>query len=171
MILLLSTLALAAPSWIGDDPDVSASRAISAPPEVVYSWLLDLNNYASLLPEECVLSWAPGPTTEGEGATGEMQFDLGWVNPMVQPTYTHLAPHRNIDVDHLGPRGFISRFLIEPTQSGSRVEFRTFINPPGIPFRKAYWTRVRPRWTACQADALERLEREVAGLAPAPPAQ
>lgn len=161
LLMLAPSLALAAPTWEGDDPDVSATAEMAAEPQVIYDWLLDLSNYASLLPEDCVSGWTPGPSTRGSGATGSIVFDLGFVHPQVEAVYLNLSEPRNIDIDHAGPRGFISRFLIEPTTTGSRVEFRTFIDPPGWPFKKAYWTRVRPRWTGCQEQALVRLEAAV----------
>lgn len=160
MLLLLTRLALAS-EWDERVADVTATAQIPALPEVVFNHLLDLEHLRAILPTDCVGRWEPGERTFGEGASAIVRYDMALMYRKLAMTLTKADAPRTIEFDHLGNRGFVTRWTITQVENGSEVTVLTPLNPPPKPFRKYYYTKVQPEWTECYRRTLENLAREI----------
>jgi hypothetical protein len=156
MLLLLLPVALAG-KWDGAPSDVQADRVIPAAREAVFSHLLDLGHLRALFPEDCVGLWEPGERTFGEGANAIVRYDIAAMHRKLPMTLVRASAPTTIDFDHLGNRGFVTRWSLEEADGGTKVTLLTPINAPPWPFAGYYHSVVRPEWTACYARTLENL--------------
>lgn len=157
-MLLLATAALAANPYADRTSDVSAQRVIDAPPEALSAALRSTTALAAILPESCTVDWEHGVAPEGPArvTTQILAFKRRLTARITA------ADDQRVDLDHEGNKGFITRFLFEEAEGGTRVVLTTFLNPPGWPLRKYYFESVQPAWTACHVEALDRLAAKVA---------
>jgi uncharacterized protein YndB with AHSA1/START domain len=161
MLLFLSSVALAG-KWDGAETDISAERVIPAAPEAVFSHLLDLDHLRALFPTDCVGLWEPGGRTYGEGANAVVRYDMGAMHRKLAMTLVRAeAPHL-IDLDHLGSRGFVTRWSLSEEAGGTKVRLLTPLNAPPAPFRGYFQNVVRPEWVECY----ERTLTNLAGVFP-----
>ncbi len=143
------------------DADVVASGLVAAPPEAVYAWLLDLRHQAELWPDYCARNWEFGLVTEGVGASAVVTYTAGGWRRRLAATLSKAEPNRRITVDHPGDKGFVTTWTMEPVEGGTRLEVHTWIQPPPRPFRKLYFSHVRPEWQGCHAQTIGRLDAEL----------
>ncbi len=143
---------------LAEDADVIAARNVSVPAEAVYTLIADLGNHGRFMDAACTADWsAVAPNAAGKPAVA-VTYDLGLLHPRLSMVVDRAEAPRWIDFDHEGKRGFITRFKVEPvTADTARVSIHTFVDPPGFPLRRYYFTRVRPKWTACYVASLDRL--------------
>jgi hypothetical protein len=162
MLLLLAGLASGADKWEGRTADVEAALVIPAPMERIFNHLLDLGNLRSLFPPDCVGSWEMGDRTFGEGASAIVRYDMAGMHRRLAMTLTHAVSATQVDFDHLGKRGFITRWTLAPEGEATRVKVRTPLNPPPRPLRGYFYTSVQPEWQTCYARTLANLATEMA---------
>ncbi|MDP2304846.1 MAG: SRPBCC family protein [Pseudomonadota bacterium] len=161
MLLLLIPMALAG-KWDGAETDIHAERVIAAPPEAVFSYLLDLGHLRAIFPTDCVGKWEPGERTFGEGANAIVRYDMAAMHRTLPMTLVRAEAPRIIDLDHLGPRGFITRWTLTPEPPGeegsaTKVRLETPLNAPPAPFRGYFQNVVRPEWMGCYTRTLDNL--------------
>ena len=63
-----------------------------------------------------------------------------------------------VELDHQGPKGFVTRFKLSPQGDGTGVEMTTYINQPPWPFRGVYFKKILPAWQQCHADTIKTLD-------------
>lgn len=148
--------------WDGHPSDIEAQAVIDAPPEQLYEVLVDLRSLEALLPDHCATDFVYGERTVGEGATVRLTYHADVLHRRLDATLTRAEEPRLVDVDHAGNKGFVTRFVLAPEADGTRVTMTSFLNPPPWPFRRVFYTRVRPAWTQCYLDALAELQAVVA---------
>ncbi|MES2640281.1 MAG: SRPBCC family protein [Myxococcota bacterium] len=156
MLLLLIPMALAG-KWDGAETDIHAERLIPAAPEAVFSHLLDLGHLRAIFPTGCVGRWEPGERTFGEGANAIVRYDIAAMHRKLAMTLVRAEAPRIIDLDHLGPRGFVTRWTLTEGAGGTNVRLETPLNAPPAPFRGYFQNVVRPEWIACYTRTLENL--------------
>lgn len=158
MLLLLIPMALAG-KWDGAETDIRAERVIPAAPEAVFSHLLDLGHLRAIFPTDCVGLWEPGERTFGEGANAIVRYDMAAMHRKLPMTLVRAEAPRLIDLDHLGARGFVTRWTLaaEPDGTSTKVKLETPLNAPPAPFRGYFQNVVRPEWLGCYARTLENL--------------
>lgn len=163
MLLLLIPMVFAG-KWDGAETDIRAERVIAAAPEAVFSHLLDLGHLRAIFPTDCVGRWEPGERTFGEGANAIVRYDMAAMHRTLPMTLVRAEAPRIIDLDHLGSRGFITRWTLSEEPGGTlapstRVRLETPLNAPPAPFRGYFQNVVRPEWIACYTRTLENLAR------------
>jgi hypothetical protein len=156
MLLLLLPTALAG-KWDAAPTDIQTERVIAAPREAIFSHLLDLGHLRALYPEDCVGLWEPGERTFGEGASAIVRYDIAAMHRKLPMTLVRADAPRVIDFDHLGPKGFVTRWSLEEVDGGTKVSVLTPINAPPWPFTAYYHKVIRPEWIQCYATTLENL--------------
>lgn len=156
MLLLLLPAALAG-KWDGAPTDIQAERVVASAPEQVFSHLLDLEHLRALFPTDCVGLWEPGERTFGEGANAIVRYDIAAMHRKLPMTLVRAEAPRLIDFDHLGPRGFVTRWTLEPVEDGTKVSLLTPLNAPPSIFRGYFQNVVRPEWLGCYERTLDNL--------------
>ncbi len=156
MIFFLLPMALAG-KWDGAETDIRVERVVPAPPEAVFSHLLDLGHLRAIFPTDCVGLWEPGERTFGEGANAIVRYDMAAMHRKLPMTLVRAEAPRLIDLDHLGNRGFVTRWTLTPEGEATRVSLVTPLNAPPVPFRGYFQNVVRPEWLACYTRTLENL--------------
>lgn len=162
MLLLLTCLSLAG-EWDEVSADVRASKVINAAPEAIFSFILDLENLRRITPVDCVGEWTLGERVYGEGASAWVRYDMAAMHRRLPMTLIVADAPRRVDFDHLGARGFVTRWTLEGADGGTLVSILTPLNPPPKPFRRYYHSRVKPEWEGCYVRTLDALG---AALAP-----
>jgi uncharacterized protein YndB with AHSA1/START domain len=172
-LLLLSSTAAAAPPTYQDEGDIVVVHTLRAPPEAVFDHLTDLEAVVKDAPERCMRKWELGPQTTGEGATFRVVYLIEAFRRKLDGRISMAERPRRLAWDHAGNKGFVTRFGLEAVEGGTRVEMRTFLNPPGWPLRRYYANTVQPGWQDCYRRFLEQVD-ETLGEGPpeaADPAQ
>ena len=112
--------------------DVSASRAIAAPPAVVYGIIADYHlGHPSILPPK----WF-GPLTVVEGGVGagtRIRFSMKGLGPErpMEGIVAEPEPGRVLTETYPATGG-VTTFVVEPDGAGSRVTFRTTWQARGL---------------------------------------
>lgn len=112
--------------------DVSASRAIGAPPAVVYGIIADYRvGHPSILPPK----WF-GPLTVEEGGVGagtRIRFSMRGMGPERPAEATVAEPEPGRVLTETYPAtGGVTTFTVDPAPGGSVVTFRTTWTPRGL---------------------------------------
>lgn len=163
LLLLTAGLGFAEPkNWDDKVADVEATLSIPAPPEKIFTYLLDLRNLQVIFPADCVGKWELGERTFGEGASAYLRYDMGMMHRRLAMTLTHATGPTSIDFDHLGNKGFITRWSLTASATGTDVRVRTPLNPPPKPLKGYYFTTVQPEWQLCYQRTLTNLATEMA---------
>lgn len=161
--MLLTLLSLAhAGKWTDAVADIQAETVVSAAPEQVFSYLLDLGHLRTIFPTDCVGKLEPGERTYGEGASAIIRYDMGAMHRRLAMTLIRADAPRTIDYDHLGPKGFVTRWSLAAVDTGTKVTLLTPLNAPPDPFRDYYFNVVRPEWQDCYARTLTNLSGALA---------
>ncbi|MBN2797931.1 MAG: SRPBCC family protein [Deltaproteobacteria bacterium] len=155
--------------WDEANADVSAWREIPAPADAIYRTLSDLHALEGLFPPSCAQDWAHGEITEGIGASASVTYRWDVVRRRLHMTLTQAERDRWIDLDHEGPKGFVTRFAIEGQGASSKVEVTSYINPPPWPLQGRYFLTIQPIWTNCYVELLQNLEQQMAATVRPPP--
>lgn len=158
--LLAPTVALAEDADEAPDSDVVATRTIEAPRQAVYAVLTDTARIAELAPERCMRKWEVAP----DGDTFEVLYLMEAFRRKLQVVVEEKEPPRRLEWDHLGRKGFVTRFMLEETEAGgTQVTMTTFVAPPGWPLKKYYFNTIQPAWTTCQDQLLEAVDGAATG--------
>ena len=131
------------------DADILVKAEVNAPPSAVYATLMDLSAYAASIPETCADDLVPA----GEGAWNGT-WHLGLLHPKVRVTIASSEADRRVDVDHDGTRGWVTRFRLAESPTGTAIEAQTYLDLPPRLVRRNYFTKVKPDWEACHAELL-----------------
>lgn len=175
MIALLALLpvALAGGRYANAVADVTASSTIAAPPEQIFSYLLDFKNLQASIP--CVGKWEMSQRTFGEGASAMVRYDVAAMHRKLPVSLSRAdAPYR-IDLEHLGNLGFTTVITLKDQSAGgppnTLVTMLTPLNPPPWPFRPYYYIAVQVEWTQCYVDTIKNVAAALnAPAGPAAPA-
>ena len=175
MLWLLLTAAQAASPWIDVNADVIAHQTVAASPESTFEHVMDLQNQAELLPEDCVTRWVFGVQTAGVGATARLTYVPSVLRRRLGATITRAdqdIPEIGaylLEIEHPGNRGFVTRWEIAPADpTGSEVTVTTYLNNPPWPFREIYHLQIKPAWEACYTTALTKLDEALPAQPPPP---
>jgi hypothetical protein len=151
-------VALAGNPWKDLSADVVAAGEVPLTPEQVTARLSDLDGVAADLPDTCWRRWAVGLPPAGVGARARVTTTASWMRRRLTLQVAEVDAGRRVDWDHLGDRGWVTRWTVEATSAAtSRVTYHTYLNPPPWPFRRLFHELVRPVWEACAADAIASL--------------
>jgi hypothetical protein len=146
--------------WDGVDSNVTSTATIAAPPADVYGRIDDWNGLRAIFDAECVNDWIVGDQAEGIGAEARMTYHNAMMHRRLTAKVAKLVPDRYVDLEHLGNKGFVTRFELKPAGEGAtEVTMTTYTNPPPWPFKAYYFKRVKPAWTTCQDRALANLAK------------
>ena len=158
-LLLLSLLAspAAAGKWAGKNADVVAVRVLPVETPVLYERLLDLETFRAMLPADCAGDWEIEPPGKGVGAHGSVRYDIEGMHRHLDFVLNKAEAPRQIDLDHLGKRGFVTRLLLRPVDTGTELELHTYLTPPSWPFTAYFYKKVQPAWLDCYERALQNL--------------
>jgi hypothetical protein len=153
--LLQATSALAG-KWDGVSADVTVTKEIAAPGEVVTAQVSDLRSYAQLFPADCATDWELQERTAGVGARAKVRYTIGPMRRSLVVVISKDEPGL-FELDHQGNKGFFTQVRAVPSAGGSTVAWSTFLEPPPWPFRGAFYKQVQPAWTDCHTRALQAL--------------
>lgn len=156
---MLAVVAALAGKWDNADPDVKASATIAAPAEKIFEIVSDLDKLRLVTPPDCVGLWEMGIRTRGAGASAVVRYDIAAMHRRLVMTVARAEPNRLVDLDHAGPRGFVTRYTIEEQSGSSIVNVLTPLNPPPWPFQPYFFTVVKPEWEGCQARTLGEIQK------------
>lgn len=157
MLILLVSVAHAVSPWIDVDADVIATAVVQSPPEAVVETLSDLARLSTLFDDSCTTRWAWGARTAGVDGRGRVTWRPGLLNRRLTVVVSRVDEDL-VELDHLGNRGFITRFEVEQDPAGTAVTAHTYIQGPPWPFRELYHLQIKPAWEQCFVDALGRID-------------
>jgi len=151
--------------WLGvvglalaSSSNVEAEAHVAASPDVVTAYLSDLPRVAALFPETCAQRWSFEAAEDGAVSSGEVVYRAGWLRRKLTVTYGEIVPGSYVDLDHLGDKGFVTRFQLDASdEGGSLVTMTTFLSPPRWPLVKLYGNQVQPIWRDCHLRTLDAL--------------
>jgi hypothetical protein len=156
IIAILSTLVFAS-----GGADIVAERVIAAPTSTVYDEVFDLHKMEQLFAGACIVDWQHGAKSVGLGATAMITYQAGAMKRELLATVSRSEEDWIIDVNHPGKNGFLTRWLFETVDNGTRVTLTTYLNEPHWLFRRYFYKRVHRDWVGCYSYALERLAQQV----------
>jgi hypothetical protein len=156
MIAAAPSLAFAG-KWAGKTADVVAVRVLPVETPVLFERLLDLETFRATLPADCAANWDLGEPRKGVGAHGSVRYDIGGMHRHLDFVLNKADAPSRIELDHMGRRGFVTRFALKPVASGTEVELHTYLEPPRWPFTAYFYKNVQPAWIDCYERALQNL--------------
>ena len=159
LLLLLSLVAnpAVAGQWAGKNADVVAVRVLPVSTPVLYERLLDLETFRAMLPADCATDWELGEPAKGVGATGSVRYDIEGMHRHLDFVLNKAEAPRQIDLDHLGNKGFVTRLSLRPVDTGTELEIHTYLEAPRWPFTAYFYKKVQPAWLDCYERALQNL--------------
>lgn len=159
MITLFVAAALAG-KYDGVDANVVATRTLpNTTPAVVYVALSTPAALMALYPEDCA-TWGVPLTGAVPGATGLVTYHAAGMHRKLDATWkTADADRPRVELDHLGNKGFVTRFDLVADGANTTVTLTNYLNAPPSPFKGYYFKRVKPAWDGCHARVLEALEK------------
>jgi hypothetical protein len=162
--LLLATSLASEPTpvarkWDDANPDIAVSALVPHTPEATFQYLLDLGHWRTIFPEDCIGRIEPGMRSFGEGASALVRYDFGMMHRKLAVTLVTASAYDRVDFDHLGSRGFVTRWRLASEAGGTRVTIETPLNPPPKPLRGYFYTVVQPEWVRCYEETLATLAK------------
>lgn len=155
VVLALVSTALAG-KWDDKNADVVAVRTIPVPAEAVYAVLSDPTKLMALYPSDCAV-WKVPLTGDVPGAKGIVTYKAAGMRRKLDVVWKTATPSQRIELDHLGPKGFVTRFELAPADGGTTVTMTNYISIPAF-IAGYYYKKVQPAWQGCHARELEALE-------------
>lgn len=159
--VLLTLPAAAAEPAEEPSSDVVAQREIAASPQAIYEVLLDTPRMARLAPERCMRKWEVAP----DGQSFRVVYLVEAFRRKLDAQVTAPEAARRLEWDHLGNKGFVTRFSLAEAEAGTRLTLTTYVAPPGWPLRRYYAKTVQPAWVDCYETFLEAIASEVEAAA------
>ena len=138
--------------------DVVNLRVLRAPPERIAPALSDTRSIEQLLPARCGFDWKHGEHPLGPA---DLMYNIKSFQRRLVVLLTVKQKNRLIEMDHLGPKGFVTEFKLDPIGETTQVTITTYLNPPGWPMTKYYFSTVKPRWEQCYSEFLDNLQKQV----------
>jgi hypothetical protein len=145
--------------WDGVESNIVSKATIALPPAAVYARIDDWNGVRAIYDVDCVTDWVIGDPTGGVGAQARMTYNHRMMHRRLTAKITKLIDGRYVDLDHLGNKGFVTRFELSETPTGTAVTMTTYTNPPPWPFKPYFFKKVKPAWEACQEKAMANLAK------------
>lgn len=161
--MVLGAIGWAVAAWAGEGPaDVSVTRTLSASAEQIHAALDDWREWQALLPTDCASDWEIQDSSTGQGAQAEATYRFG---PLKRRAYGAIQRDQLgvvFETEHLGRRGWFTQVTYaEGGEGRTDVTIRTPLSEPKWPFRKVFFSKVRPAWEGCYHRLLGNLERAV----------
>lgn len=157
MWFLMLQVGFAANSWEGHDASIRVEKLVEVSAADIYAEVNDLRSLSEIFPATCVQDWALSGQTEGLGARGRVTYRFEKLKRRLTVTISKAEAGRYVELDHLGSKGFISRWLMVEEEGGTTLSLETFMNPPPWPFRGYYYRSIQPKWRACYELTLDNL--------------
>ncbi|MSQ01399.1 MAG: hypothetical protein EXR71_05835 [Myxococcales bacterium] len=164
MILLLAAALAVDP--LTPSADIVTEGVVSPGPDALTAVLTDLDRYRTAFPSDCVGLFKLGAPSAGQGATARVRYDMAAMHRALTMTISRIEilPGRTVvDFDHATDRGFVTRWVMEPVDTGTQVRIRTALNAPPWPFAAYYRKAVQPEWTDCQGRVLAGVAKAASG--------
>lgn len=158
ILALLYGLTLAAEPV--DEGDIVVERTIVAPPELLFDRLHDPRSAAGLAPSTCMRKWRFDPSVGADDSFRVVYLMELFRRKLDVRVKAAQRPER-FEWDHLGNKGFVTRFTFDAVDEGTRVTLHTYLAEPPRPFRKYYLNTVKPRWERCYEGFLEAVAKSV----------
>lgn len=142
--------------WMGllfaaeDEENIRAELQAPVDPGAVVAVLTDTAKIRAALPNSCMRKARDA---------GDGRFELVYSVDLFRRKLTADVRRRSdtrVEWDHLGKKGFITRFEVEQAEL-TTIRMTTYVSPPGKPFRKYYAKRIAPAWEQCQKRFLENM--------------
>jgi len=143
--------------WDGVDANVVSKTTLTAAPAAVYAQIDDWNGLRANLDTGCVNDWVVGDRADGIGAEARMTYHNAMMHRRITARIAKLVPNRYVDLEHVGNKGFVTRFELKESGAGTEVTMTTYTNAPPWPLKGYYFKRVKPAWTTCQERMLANL--------------
>lgn len=152
--------------------DIVTTVLVPAAPGAIIDVLTDLPTFGTLLPTDCVGLYTVGLTPKGLGAQATLRYDMAAMHRKLEMRISRIERESLwlVDMDHAGNRGFISRYLMTPGDSGTTVTLKTALNAPPWPFAAYFFDTIQPEWQGCQARIIAAVGVKAGLAAPAPAA-
>jgi len=166
MWFLLLPIGFAANPWDNHDASIRVEKLVSASPMEIFEAVDDLKELSEVFPATCLQDWALSGQTAGVGARGRVTYRFEKLKRRLTVTISKAETGRYVELDHLGPKGFITRWLMVEEEEGTKLSLETFMNPPPWPFKGYYFKVIQPKWHACYELTLDNL---IEGLEPDKP--
>jgi hypothetical protein len=147
----------AAGKWAGKNADVVAVRVFPVEAPVLYERLLDVEAFRAMLPADCAADWDLGEPKKGIGAHGSVRYDIGGMHRHLDFVLNKAQAPREIDFEHMGRKGFVTRMALRPVEGGTELELHTYLEPPHWPFAGYFFRKVQPAWVDCYERALQNV--------------
>lgn len=154
MILFLAVSAALAGKWDDKDADVVATTALARPAEAVHAVLSDPTKLMALYPSACA-TWKTPIAGAVPGATGVVTYRAAGMRRKLNVVVKEVSPS-HIDLEHTGPKGFTTRFALDPSETGTAVTMTNYLTVPPM-VAGYYFKRVQPAWVACHEQVLANL--------------
>ena len=149
--------------------DILTDTTVPVPPAALVSVLTDLARYREAIPKSCLGRFEVGTPTSGIGANARVRYDMAAMHRNLTLTVTRadVAESRSVvDHDHASDRGFTTRWVIEPVETGSHVKVQTALSAPGWPLTAYYFSAIQPEWQTCQATIVQNVAKLASPLTP-----
>jgi len=158
LLWLAASIALAGPGkWADRNADVSATATVHAPPAVIRKVLTDPHVLEHLYPSSCATDYDYDEPKDPK-ATVCLIYTAGPMHRRLDAMAPEGKGPTVVQVEHLGNKGFVTRWTLTPEDDATEVQMSTYLQPPPWPFRRIFYTRVRPAWVQCHVEALQQLE-------------
>lgn len=154
--MLVAAAALAGP-YDGVEADVVASRTIPASPDTVFAALSDPAKLMALYPSDCA-TWKVPLAGAVPGATGIVTYHAAGMHRKLDVVWLTADAGKRVELDHIGGKGFVTRFSLAAEGEGTKVTLTNYLNAPPSPFTGYYFRKVKPAWDGCHQRTLEALE-------------
>jgi hypothetical protein len=161
MWFLLLQVGFAANPWDNHDASIRVEKLVNASPMEIYETVVDLRKLSEIFPATCVQDWALSGQTAGVGARGRVTYRFEKLKRRLTVTISKAEPGRYVELDHLGSKGFISRWLMQENGATTMLSLETFMNPPPWPFKGYYYQAIQPKWRACYELTLDNLNERL----------
>ena len=143
----------------GWDTNVVSERVIPSPEQHLFDQIANLQQVEALFPGGCTQDWVHGARSTERGASARVTYRAAAWRRRLTIVLADARPPRLLDYEHQGDRGFVTRFLLEAVDGGTRVTMTSYVAGPPWPFRRYYVDHVQPAWRDCHAGFLSNLER------------
>lgn len=160
LALALVASALAG-KWDDKVADVVATRTIPVAAEAVYAVLSDPGKLMALYPSDCAV-WKVPLAGDVPGAKGIVTYQAAGMRRKLDVVWKTATPGKRVELDHIGPKGFVTRFELVPVDGGTAVTMTNYLSIPAF-VAGYYYKKVQPAWAGCHARELETLETMAKG--------
>lgn len=146
--------------WDGKVADIVATRTIAAPVGSVYEQMNTPAEWMALFPNDCADFGTPFDG-DGVGAKTVVTYTAAGMHRRLDAIWKTASVNRLVDVEHPGPKGFITRIDVVGEGTTTNVTMTTYLNAPPKLIRGYFYTKVQPAWVGCHERTLGNLDKAV----------